>query len=239
MALLSARRREAADALAVYVQLQRSPDQATELHEVAMTPRRESRGLSPRPVIRGPQGSSSEPMTSEVEAKIEKAFLRYDTAKTGEVDMMVFEQLCADLELPMDHHIARRWLAGRSEGSGLSLKDVKQLYGRILAAQSPAVRTMASHKPLRLKEACGTESQMRAAFKRYAVDGFMTLDDLAGALMYLGFPDTYCDKFDRFVGDWAALRGKDSNVDFHDFVNCVNLLVDFCERQLEEQQQQP
>lgn len=241
MAPLSARRRHGEEAAAVVQRLKlgREAGTVTAVQEVAMTPRTAQPGLTPRPVIRGPQGPAVGLILGpEEEARCERIFVRHDKSRTGEVDLQEFNAMCEELELPLDQSVARSWLRGRGEGSGLNLQDFKELYAQILAAQSPAVRTVASRKPLRLRELLGSEAHMRSVFNRHAnEEGLLAVGELPDLLQFLGFPDIYGDRFDRFVGEWADLHGKDDTVNFHDFISCINLLVEFCERSLEEQLQ--
>lgn len=245
MAPLSARRRKNGDdaaSIANALRLRTGEFPAfTDVQQVAMTPRtgNEQKGMTPRPVVRGPQGSGGKAADRELgpdeEARVEKIFFRYDRHNAGEVDMAEFYGMCASLDLPLDQAVARDWLAGRCQGTGLTVMDVKALYAKILAAQSPAVRTVACRKAVRLRDILGAESGMRAAFQKYAKEGLISVDSVSEVLVSLGFPDVYGDTFDRFVSEWAEMRTNNGPVNFHDFVNCVNLLVEFSERQQEQQ----
>eukprot|EP00927_Polykrikos_kofoidii_P037344 TRINITY_DN31495_c0_g2_i1.p1 TRINITY_DN31495_c0_g2~~TRINITY_DN31495_c0_g2_i1.p1 ORF type:complete len:238 (-),score=44.79 TRINITY_DN31495_c0_g2_i1:142-855(-) len=236
MGPLSARRRNGEEAAAVVERLKLGNENITAIREVAMTPRTLQPGVTPRPVVRGPQGVLADPVLgNEEEVRVERVFASHDKSKTGEVDLIEFHAMCEKLELPLDRAVAEDWLHGHDEGSGLTLEDFKHLYGKILAAQSPAVRTVASRKPLRLHEYLAAESHMRQAFDRHAEEGLISVDNLPEVLQFLGFPDVYGDKFDRFVGEWVELHGKSDEVNFHEFINCVNLLVEFCERTLEKE----
>merc|ERR1712183_885526 len=79
--------------------------------------------------------------------------------------------MCEEMELPLDYNIAQEWLQGRNQAKGLALEDFKQLYGRILSAQGPAVRAVASGKTLRLPDVARTETVMRAVFDKSTVGG--------------------------------------------------------------------
>eukprot|EP00929_Paragymnodinium_shiwhaense_P016942 TRINITY_DN125723_c0_g1_i1.p2 TRINITY_DN125723_c0_g1~~TRINITY_DN125723_c0_g1_i1.p2 ORF type:complete len:263 (+),score=84.81 TRINITY_DN125723_c0_g1_i1:71-859(+) len=247
MAPLSARHRHGDDAAAVVARLQAAGGgklNFTPVQEVALTPRTtlttpRSQLATPRPLVRGPQGGigrlKTVELTPEEEAKVERVFHEHDRAKAGEIDMIEFHAICEALELPLDDIVAKNWLAGRPKEAGLTVEDLKQLYAQILSAQNPAVRSVANRQPLRLREILGAEANIRSAFSRFAKEGTMHCDDLPEVLVYLGFPDVFGDRFDRFVSEWAELRGGGGQVDIHDFVGCMNLLVEFSERHLEEE----
>lgn len=240
---LSARRRFDAQATAtpqrIQLQMQLSGDErVTDLQGVAMTPRTEASvvsGITPRPVMRGPQTNSNKTATlaPEEENRIEAAFRLHDTAKTGEVDLSVFYGMCKTLELCLSEDVAAEWLAGRNESTGLTLEDFRALYTRILAAQTPGVRQALGHGPLTLREVVGTEKNVRSAFERATNGGTHLLADRTGTVLYaLGLPDYYGDGFDRFVTEWLAIENKSpqSEINFHEFVSCANLVIDFAER---------
>jgi len=197
--------------------------------------------VTPRAVIRGPLGGNPEnaqpsvALTQAEEARVEGVFLKHDSLKKGEIDVSNFYPMCEEMELPLDYSIAQEWLQGRSQAKGLAMEDFKQLYGRILSAQGPAVRAVASGKALRLTDVARTETEMRAAFEKSAAGGHGQVSFLAlpKILRRMNFPDHHGDGFDRFVTEWADLegiQGIQGTVNFHQFVNCVNLLVDFCEQ---------
>lgn len=249
MAPVSARHRHGEDAAAVVARLQIANGDSklnfTAVQQVALTPRTmmatpRSQMATPRPLVRGPQGGvgrmKSVELMPEEEAKVERIYQAHDLAGHGEIDMIEFHAMCEDLELPLDDIVAKNWLHGRPKDVGLSVEDLKQLYAQILSAQSPAVRAVANRKPLRLNEILGAESNMRNAFAKFSKDGKMHSDDVPEVLVYLGFPDVYGDRFDRFVSEWVDLRsGGADQVNFHDFIRCMNLLVDFSERHLEDE----
>merc|ERR1719478_541326 len=134
----------------------------------------------------------------------------------------------------MDPDIGNEWMGARNEAKGLNIDDFKGLYARVLAAQSPAVRQVHNGaEPVRLPELRDTEAYMRAAYKRYAGAGQLSVDRLPEVYQYLRFPDHHGDGFDRFVGEWLNLAGKEEtgSINFHEFVVSVNLLIEFCERQ--------
>lgn len=199
-------------------------------------------GETPKPLVRGPQQavpSSATILKSDEEARCEKAFNKHDKMKTGEIDLVEFYAMCESLQLPLQIEVAQEWLAGRSEAKGLTLEDFKLLYGQILAAQTPAVRKVTGNGNLGLGEMVGTESAMRAAFQSGARNGALSTDGLRGVLRSLGFPDRHGDGFDRFVGEWLIQEDKEETgtLNFHEFVSCVNFLIDFCKQEEEEAQQ--
>lgn len=221
----------------------------SDVQQVAMTPR-SARGMTPRPVVRGPQGgkqpeASAIYLTPEEDARAEKAFVRHDRMKVGEVDILKFAMICEDLDLPVDPQLADEWIGGRSEAKALNMDEFKGLYARILSAQSPAVRqvhTGSDGQTVRLPELVSTEVTMRGAFKRYAgSSGQLAVDTLAHVFQYLRFPDHHGDGFDRFVGEWLVLTGKEESgsLNFHEFVASVNLLIDFCGNQPQPAQTAP
>jgi len=188
---------------------------------------------TPTPVVRGPQQSvpaTMEALTPDEEKRAEKAFNKHDKAKTGEVDLIEFYKICDTLEIPVEHDIAKEWLTGKSESKGLRIDDFKELYGRILAAQTPAVRKICAQVPPKLSEVNGTESHMRAAFNACANGGLLNSDGLREVLKNQSFPDYYGDGFEHFVYEWLRLVNKDDNsaVNFHEFAECVNFLIEFC-----------
>lgn len=211
-----------------------------------MTPRTMTAGnaLTPRPVVRGPQGgmNASDELSQEHDLRAEKVFSMFDRMRTGEIDMMFFDAMLEALELPVEPCVAKEWLRGRNECNGLTLADFKQLYCRILSVQSPAVKTVIGRKRLGLKDVQSTEGHLRQAFKRYATDDAIDLDILSDAIASMSFPDYYGDRFDRFVSEWDALRVEArcgcSRVSYHEFVECVNMLVEFCDRHDEMQKMQ-
>mmetsp|Transcript_56779 Transcript_56779/g.122735 ORF Transcript_56779/g.122735 Transcript_56779/m.122735 type:complete len:241 (-) Transcript_56779:86-808(-) len=188
---------------------------------------------SPRPIVRGPLGGSAKEatLTNEENERAEKAFSRHDHSQSGEVDLGVFYEICKSLELPIAKGVAKEWLAGKSEARGLMLEDFKQLYAKILAAQTPAVRAAAGRKPIGLPEMAGTEAQMRTAFNKYARAGKLSTDGLQKLLVHLNFPDIHGDRFDRFLEEFLELCSKEEPCthSFHEFITCVNLLIEFCE----------
>lgn len=206
----------------------------SDVQEVAFTPRSLG-GATPRPVIRGPPGGKQEDfmLTREEEARAEKAFKRHDKMGAGEVDMLEFFAICESLDMPVDVDVANEFIGSRSEAKGLNVDDFKALYGRVLSAQSPAVRKISGQEAVRLPELASTEATMRVAFKRYAgPSGKLPVDSLPQVFQYLRFPDHHGDGFDRFVGEWLVLAGKDESgsLNFHEFAGSVNLLIDFCEK---------
>lgn len=205
-----------------------------------MTPRPPSTrgGATPRPVVRGPQTSASgttSNLTQEEDDRATRVFNKVNKSGFGEVDFVDFRTMCELLDLPIDAAVEKQWLAGRSEATGINLEEFKQIYGRILAAQTPAVRKVIGTGRLNGLELRGTEVTMRTAFNRYAMDGSLAKEDLPEVFQFLKFPDHHGDLFDRFVTEWLTVEGKDDDgtVNFHEFVNGYNLLVDFCERQRE------
>lgn len=210
---------------------------ASDVLEVALTPRLVAvPGQAPPPVVRGPQaGLSRETMvlSPEEERRVEQAFKQHDVHGAGEVDIFTFSALCKTLELPVDRGVASEWLSEQGEVAGLSLPELKRIYGQMLAAQTPAVRRAVVGGNVTLKELAGTEQSMRQAFVKFAPQGSLSTDGMRDLLHSLGFPDVHGDKFDRFVDEWMVLEGKSGceAFSFHDFVSCVNLLVDFAENQ--------
>mmetsp|Transcript_41394 Transcript_41394/g.88204 ORF Transcript_41394/g.88204 Transcript_41394/m.88204 type:complete len:247 (-) Transcript_41394:74-814(-) len=213
---------------------------ASDVIETALTPRSTQGAVvaSPRPVIRGPQAGAfkEDPVLSAAEEHLaNQAFASVDISGAGEVDVESIYTMCGFLNLPLDKDVAKMWLANRSQAKhGLSLDEFKQILARILAGQMPSVRLGMSQKPIRLRDAMLTETTMRKAFGRYKLPRVTTIsaEGLRGALKYLSFPDYHGDEFERFVGEWLALEGKEDTaaLDFQDFVSCINLLVDFCDR---------
>jgi len=246
MAPHSARGKQREDAAALCLKLKQIQGEhmpITAVQEVAITPRTPAAAMTPRPVVRGPQikppclGTTLE---EDEEVRLERVFAKFDKTGTYEVDMIDFTPLCEGLELQLDNEIAQRWLNDRDKGKGLTLEDFKELYKEILEAQNPGVRQVAGRKPLRLKELRGAELHLRTVFNKYAKNEFMTVDQLCEALALQGFPDVHGDKFDRFVAEWNALHGTgEDRVNFHGLVSCVNLLVDFCERHIQEESAKP
>lgn len=201
-----------------------------------MTPR-SARGATPRPVIRGPQGgkhTDNPVLNSEEEARAEKAFHRVDKMRQGEVDVSEFLGMCESMELPMDPGLVNEWVGGRDKGQGLKMDDFKILYAKVLAAQSPAVRQVHNGCDMvRLSQVNSSEAYMRKAYDRYARNGKLAVEQLSEVFQYLRFPDHHGDGFDRFVGEWVVLAGKEwtDSVNFHEFASSINLLVDFCDKQ--------
>lgn len=191
---------------------------------------------TPRPIVRGPQqgvATSLAQLSPEESQLVERAFNKHDKTKSGEVDTFEFYAMCETLELSVERDVAQKWLMGRNEAKGFSLDDFKQLYGRILAAQTPVVRTLSARTPVRYQEVTSTEESMRAAFNRFAACGSLSEDGLRQVLTALCFPDIHGDGFDRFVGEWLGLQGKADMdaINFHEFVACINLLITFCDNQ--------
>jgi hypothetical protein len=152
--------------------------------------------------------------------------------QVGEVDMGDFFKICESIDLPVDPSVASEWIGGRNEAKGMNLDDFKTLYARVLAAQSPAVRKVhSSSEPIRLAELVSTEAHMRAAFKKYATKGRLSVEDLPTVFQYLRFPDHHGDGFDRFVVEWLVLVEKEETgfLNFHEFAASVNLLIKLCE----------
>eukprot|EP00746_Dinoflagellata_sp_MGD_P002398 gnl/MRDRNA2_/MRDRNA2_104652_c0_seq1.p1 gnl/MRDRNA2_/MRDRNA2_104652_c0~~gnl/MRDRNA2_/MRDRNA2_104652_c0_seq1.p1 ORF type:complete len:215 (+),score=46.71 gnl/MRDRNA2_/MRDRNA2_104652_c0_seq1:76-720(+) len=185
-------------------------------------------------VVRGPQSNvpkESAELTPDEARRAERTFQKHDKTKSGEIDVSEFHNLCKSLDLPLDFLIESKWLKGKSEAKGLTLEDFVALYGRILAAQTPAVRQTAGNKPCSLMHMRGTETQMRAAFDKYAGEtSVLTKDQLRELFAELCFPDHNGDGFEQYVDEWFASFGKDDEtVDFHEFVSAINSLVTFCE----------
>lgn len=146
---------------------------------------------------------------------------------------MSFLLICKSLDIHFDNGVAQEWLSERPPDKGFSLQDFKDLYGQILAAQGPGVRQAMGNVHLRGKDMVKTEDQMRTAFKRFSVDGFVSIDGLRQVLSSLSYPDMDGDIFDRFSTEFFEISGKDTHTDsinFHEFAQCVNLLVDVCEK---------
>jgi hypothetical protein len=171
-------------------------------------------------------------LTEKEDKRVDATFMKYDSLKMGEIDLSKFNSMCEEMELPLDFQIAQEWLGGRNKEKGIKLEEFKQLYGKILSAQGPAVRAAASGKELRFPLVRSSEAEMRGIFAKMAVGGQISIRTLCTALQLLNFPDHYGDGFDRFVTEWATLEGcVKGPVDYHGFVSCVNLLVDFCEQE--------
>lgn len=213
----------------------------TDVLDAAITPRSKltPRGTTPRPVVRGPgptkKVAGEKPVCSPEESQMaEKIFAKYDVAGIGEVDIKAFTEMCSDVDLPVDPVMAREWLAEVKNKRGLFLADFKDIYARILAAQTPAVRSSALGRPIGLPALLATESHSREAFKRFAPEGLLAVEMLPHVLRTLGFTDIHGDGFDRYVGEWMILEKKSDKamINFHDFVSCTNLLVDFIEKSL-------
>lgn len=208
----------------------------SDVQEVAMTPRSVG-GMTPRPVVRGSSSEAGPVGLSEQEgARAERAFRRHDKMQVGEVDTMDFFTICESLDLTIAPDVAADWIGNRQEGQGMNMEEFKQIYARVLAAQSPAVRQVhSSAEPVtvRLDGLTSTEAHMRAAFSRHAPTGQLPVDNLSTVFQYLRFPDHHGDGFDRFVGEWLLLANKDEtgSLNFHEFAASVNLLIDFCESQ--------
>lgn len=187
-------------------------------------------------VVRGPQSVTlgSADLSPEETERAERIFKKYDTAKCGEIDLEKFREMCGSLDLPLARHVEHSWLAGKSEAKGLTLEDFKQLYGKILSSQTPAVRQACARQKLGLAQIHGTESHMRAAFDRHA-EGAAKIgsDSFGAALADLGFPDHHGDGFERFADEWFQICGKSvgDTLNFHEFVGGVNLLIHFCQLQ--------
>lgn len=193
-------------------------------------------------MVRGPQSNipkEATELTPDERKRAENTFTKMDKTKTGEIDISEFCNLCKSLGLPLDLLIEAKWLKGKTEAKGLTQEDFVALYGRILAAQTPAVRQTAgrdSHgnqRPCSLMHMRGTEGQMRAAFDKYAGEsGVLRKSQLCELFQELCFPDHNGDDFEQFVDEWFVTFGKDTEtVDFHEFVSAINSLVAFCETQ--------
>jgi hypothetical protein len=213
--------------------------------EVALTPRSSSRGsrpVTPRATARGPQNEDFVDMPELSEEEIvlaETLFQKYDSNRRGKLQSIHFYEICNDLELHLDSNVAKAWLGDFDEDQGLSLDAFKSILAGLLSAQTPAVRKASIGKPLGLRDMVATESQMRAAFMRCARRGMLSIDGLRALLKSLGFPDTYGDEYDRFVGEWLLLKGRiikdgEAEINFHDFVDCANLLIDVSRRELRQ-----
>ena len=120
------------------------------------------KGAPLRPVVRGPQRHVLEVEASlkhNERARAEKAFHLHNKASSSVVDFITVASICESLELPLDCGVSKAWLHGLCEDVGVSLEDFLQLYGRILAAQTPAVRKAMESQHLRFPEMRSTEGQ--------------------------------------------------------------------------------
>eukprot|EP00437_Effrenium_voratum_P038160 CAMPEP_0181483888 /NCGR_PEP_ID=MMETSP1110-20121109/45677_1 /TAXON_ID=174948 /ORGANISM="Symbiodinium sp., Strain CCMP421" /LENGTH=261 /DNA_ID=CAMNT_0023609661 /DNA_START=32 /DNA_END=817 /DNA_ORIENTATION=+ len=221
--------------------------------EVAMTPRTPraatprsgpgSKPSTPRPVIRGSraQMATYKDLTPHEEKAVVAAFHKLDTHKSGKLEVHSFFQLCQSLDIHLNSRLAREWLGSLNQVDGLSLDQVKSICARILAAQTPAVRACAAGRALALSDLQASEEYMRSAFRRFAPKGTVSPDGLRQLLKALDFPDVHSDAFDRYVSEWLLIAGKsqeeETSISVHDFISCVNLLVDLCQvHQLEQEQ---
>ncbi|CAE8694523.1 unnamed protein product, partial [Polarella glacialis] len=201
------------------------------------------RPLTPRPVIRGPVKGvlpHSQDLDELEKETAERAFQEQDLYETGKLELSSVHRMCARLDLHVDQNVVKTWLEGLSEAEGITLDDFKEVYKGILAAQTPAVRKSAAGKSLCLEDLRETEDYMRKAFNRHASScGTVSTDHLRELLQYLSFPDVHGDGYDRFVSEWLLLSGKEESPELqltvHDFISCVNLLVDVCQRHQEMQ----
>jgi len=184
-------------------------------------------------------------MLSEAEEQaFEVAFEKFDKHRCGKLELHSFHELCHSLDLHLDISTAQSWLGKLAEVDGLTLEEVKLIGSGILAGQTPAVRKSAAGQSLGLSDLRATESYMRGAFQQHAADGSITVDALRELFRFLAFPDIYGDGFDRFVGEWLLLAGKPAAdeeplLNVHDFISCVNLLVDVCQAHQEAEEQRP
>ncbi|CAE7356192.1 unnamed protein product [Symbiodinium natans] len=218
--------------------------------EVALTPRTPrattprgpgSKPSTPRPVIRGSraQMASYKDLTPWEEKAIVAAFQKFDKHKSGKLEVHSFFQLCQSLDLHLNSRLAQEWLGSLNQVDGLGLDQVKNICARILAAQTPAVRACAAGKALALPDLQASEEYMRSAFRRFAPKGVVGPEGLRQLLKALDFPDVHCDSFDRYVSEWLLIAGKleeEPTINVHDFIACVNLLVELCQvHQLEQE----
>eukprot|EP00913_Durusdinium_trenchii_P028165 g26408.t1 len=165
-------------------------------------------------------------MTSEY-AK-DKAFRKFDKFNSGKLEIHSFFSLCHSLDLHLNAKLAREWLGHLNQVDGLTLDQVKSICASILAAQTPAVRSCTAGKVLTLSELQASEE--------FAPRGTLVPATLRELLRSLDFPDVHCDHFDRYVGEWLVIAGKEEEepvINVHDFISCVNLLVDVCQRHQE------
>lgn len=224
---------------------------SSDVIEVALSPRPmtgSSKPMTPRPVVRGPPQDVEErllvkELSKEEEDALMQAFKRHDKHDCGKLELHSFHELCHSLDLHLDAHVARNWLGDLNQVAedGFTIEDVKGVYQGMLSAQTPAVRKSAGGHELKLTDLRATEDYMRGAFKKFAPGGTVGPDGLRNLLKSLGFPDVHGDLFDRFVGEWLLLAGKpdadqEPPLNVHDFISCVNLLVDLCrDHQLQEE----
>ncbi|CAJ1461571.1 unnamed protein product [Effrenium voratum] len=210
--------------------------------DVVLTPRPStapggSAPATPRPVMRGPraQAGTWKELTPQEEKTIDAAFKKFDKYHSGKLEIHSFFDMCRSLDLHLNAKVAREWLGQLNKVDGLTLDQVKSICTSILAAQTPAVRSCTAGKALGLFDLQASEEYMRAAFKKFAPKGTVSAEGLRELLRSLDFPDVHCDHFDRYVGEWLLIVGKDDEapINVHEFISCVNLLVDVCQRHQE------
>eukprot|EP00440_Ansanella_granifera_P015837 gb/GFBE01017203.1/.p1 GENE.gb/GFBE01017203.1/~~gb/GFBE01017203.1/.p1 ORF type:complete len:272 (+),score=50.93 gb/GFBE01017203.1/:1-816(+) len=192
--------------------------------------------MTPRPVVRGPKATSErgKELSEEEENAFARAFDKFDKHRCGKLELHSFHEMCESLDLHLDAKVAKEWLGDLNQVDGLAMEDVKEIYCGIMSAQTPAVRKSAAGKALCLSDMRATEDYMRKAFSQWAPKGTLGPDQLRELLVSLGFPDVHGDSFDRFVCEWLLLAGKPEAADeppltVHDFISCVNLLVELCQ----------
>lgn len=210
--------------------------------EVALTPRGVpppgSAPATPRPVMRGPRAQTGtyKELSPLEERAIDLAFRKFDKYNSGKLEVHSFFSMCASLDLHLNAKVAKEWLGHLNQVDGLTLDQVKSICTGILAAQTPAVRSCTAGKTLTLTELQASEEYMRGAFRKFAPKGTLGPYELRALLMSLDFPDVHCDQFDRYVGEWLMITGKVEEqpvINVHDFISCINLLVDVCQRHQE------
>jgi len=167
------------------------------------------------------------------EKAVVAAFRNLDKYGSGKLEVHSFFQICQSLDLHLNARLAREWLGNLNQVDGVTLDQVKTICARILSAQTPAVRTTTAGRPLALSDLQASEEYMRAAFRRFAPKGAIQPAGLRDLLRFLDFPDVHCDNFDRFVTEWLILAEKpiesEPTINVHEFISCVNLLVDLCQ----------
>lgn len=213
---------------------------SSDVLEVVLTPRPAAPpGVAPTPVVRGPQTGINHrliALSPQEDQLAEEAFKKVDVKDVGEVDSFKLLEMFGHLKIPMAMNIAKAWLSDHPQTTGFTVADFKVIYGQILAAQTPAVRKASARGSIKLAELASTEKSMRLAFEKLAQGDRISPSRLCSLFKTLHLPDVHGDQFERFVGEWLALEGLEVEQDelaltFHDFVSCINLLIDFIDRQ--------
>eukprot|EP00397_Hematodinium_sp_SG-2012_P066432 GEMP01099537.1.p1 GENE.GEMP01099537.1~~GEMP01099537.1.p1 ORF type:complete len:205 (+),score=37.46 GEMP01099537.1:74-688(+) len=166
-----------------------------------------------------------------------KFFAVYDYDRDGYIDVNEMADLLLEMNLPIRaghiEEIVKTLFAKYSnrpaEPNQILFREFQQIYKLIIEQQPSSFRKPNQNLRLGVDDIFHSEQLLREVFTQFDADesGYLDQDELRNVLKTIGLQDPYGDDYQSLVAiHFHADNISENKVDFHEFVECANMLVD-------------